>query len=114
MILAGEHAGPEEVERFLAEARAAAKLHHPNIVQVHEIGEHKGLPYLALEYIPGGSLAERWRQKKPTAAEVAGVVEVLARGMHAAHTHGIIHRDLKPANILLDDPADASGAGTPF
>ncbi len=101
MILAGEHAGPDQVQRFLAEARAVAKLQHPNIVQVHEIGEYKNLPYLALEYVAGGSLAQAWKRARPSAADLAALAESLAQAMHVAHQHNIIHRDLKPANILL-------------
>ena len=101
MILAGEHAGPEQVERFLAEARAVAKLQHPHIMQVYEIGEHKQLPYLALEFVAGGSLAQQWRRTKQNASDIAGLMETLARAVHVAHQQGIIHRDLKPANILL-------------
>ena len=100
MILSGEHAGPEQVERFLAEARAVAKLSHPNIVQVFEIGEHKGLPFLAMEFVPGGTLSQRWH-KKPAIHEVVPLIETLARAIDVAHQRGIIHRDLKPANILL-------------
>ena len=59
MILAGAHAGPEQHDRFRAEAEAVARLQHPNIVQIYEVGEHDGRPYFALEYVEGGSLAER-------------------------------------------------------
>ena len=101
MILAGEHAGAEQAARFLVEARAVARLQHPNIVQIHEIGEHQGLPYLSLEYVDGGNLATRLQGSPPSDMEAARLVELLARTVHYAHGRGIVHRDLKPANILL-------------
>ena len=101
MILAGDHAGSEQTARFLAEARAVAHLQHPNIVQIHEIGQHNGLPYFSLEYVEGGSLAARLRDSSPSDLEAAQLVELLARTVHYAHGRGIVHRDLKPANILL-------------
>jgi tetratricopeptide (TPR) repeat protein len=100
MILAGVHAGPGLRARFLAEAEAVARLQHPNIVQIYEVGEAGGCPYLALEYVDGGSLADRLRGTPP-ARDAAGLVETLARAVHAAHEAGIVHRDLKPANVLL-------------
>jgi hypothetical protein len=101
MILAGAHAGPEELARFRTEAEAVARLQHPNIVQIHEIGEHGGYPYFSLEFCPGGSL-DRKLQGTPMEPRAAGeLVETLARAMQAAHDKGIIHRDLKPANVLL-------------
>jgi WD40 repeat protein/serine/threonine protein kinase len=101
MVLAGAHAGRTERERFRAEAEAAARLQHPNIVQVHDVGEHEGRPYLALEYVPGGSLAQHLSGQPLSARSAALMVETLARAMHYAHQQGVIHRDLKPANILV-------------
>ncbi len=101
MILAGGHAGPGERDRFRAEAQAMARLHHSNIVQVHEVGEHQGLPFFSLEYCPGGSLAQKLAATPLPPAEAAGLVETLARAMYAAHQKGILHRDLKPGNVLL-------------
>jgi WD40 repeat protein/tetratricopeptide (TPR) repeat protein/tRNA A-37 threonylcarbamoyl transferase component Bud32 len=100
-ILAGAHSGAEERARFQAEARAVASLQHPNIVQIFEVGEHNGLPFLALEYVEGGSLAEKLGGTPQPAAVAARIVETLARAMHCAHQAGILHRDLKPANVLL-------------
>ncbi len=101
MILAGSHAGPEESVRFLAEAEAVARLQHPNIVQIHHIGEAGGLPYIELEYIAGGGL-DRTLDGTPWAPRrAATLVEALARGIQEAHRLGIVHRDLKPANILV-------------
>jgi len=78
-----------------------ARLQHPNIVQVYEVGERDGLPFFSLEYCAGGSLAQRLDGTPFTAREAAILIETLARAMQAAHEQGIIHRDLKPANILL-------------
>ena len=101
MILSGLHAGPSELARFRTEARAAAQLQHPNIVQIYEVGEAEGRPYLALEYVPGGSLAA-WLTGQPwSPRDAARLVETLARAIQHAHVRGVIHRDLKPANILL-------------
>lgn len=88
-------------ERFNREAEATAKLTHPNIVQVYEVGEHQGQPFLALEYIAGPSLADALKKSRQSPREAAGIVEQLARAVHYAHEQGIIHRDLKPANVLL-------------
>lgn len=101
MILAGGHAGPEQRERFLVEARAVARLQHPHIVQIHEIGEHEGQPYFSLEFVDGGSLARHLDGTPQPPSDAARLVEVLAQATHVAHQKGIVHRDLKPANILL-------------
>jgi serine/threonine-protein kinase len=96
MILAGD-AGPRHVARFRAEAEAVARLSHPNIVQIHEIGEHDGRPYFSLELVEGGSLDRAIQGvPKPTRA-AAALVRRLALAMHSAHERGVIHRDLKPA-----------------
>jgi serine/threonine protein kinase len=101
MILAGSHAGPEELARFRMEAEAVAQLQHPHIVQIYEVGELDGLPYFSLEYVDGGSLAERLDGTPWPGRQAAALVETLARAIHYAHQHGIVHRDLKPANVLL-------------
>ena len=101
MILAGEHAGAEDLTRFKGEAQAVARLAHPHIVTVHEVGEHGGLPYFALEFCPGGSLEKKLAGTPLPPREAAVLVEKLARGMHAAHKVKVIHRDLKPANVLF-------------
>jgi WD40 repeat protein len=112
MILAGVHAGAEEVMRFRAEAEAVARLQHPNVVQVYEVGEHAGLPYFSLEYCPGGSLDRKLAGTPLPPAEAAALVETLARAVQAAHDKGVVHRDLKPANVLL--AADGSLKVTDF
>jgi tRNA A-37 threonylcarbamoyl transferase component Bud32 len=112
MILAGSHAGGQELARFRAEAEAVARLQHPNIVQIYEVGEHGGLPYFTLEFCPGGSLAAQLDGTSLPPHRAAQLVEVLARAVHAAHQCGIIHRDLKPANVLL--AADSTPKITDF
>jgi serine/threonine protein kinase len=101
MILAGAYAGREQLARFRSEAEAVARLQHPNIVQIFEVGEQHGLPYFSLEFCPGGSLAAQLDRTALLPLQAAQLVEVLARAVHAAHEGGIIHRDLKPANVLL-------------
>jgi tetratricopeptide (TPR) repeat protein/tRNA A-37 threonylcarbamoyl transferase component Bud32 len=101
MIRAGALAGGPEVSRFRAEAEAVARLQHPNIVQVYDVGEHGGPPYFSLEFCPGGSLAAKLGRTPLPPGSAAPLVEALARAMHTAHGAGVIHRDLKPANVLL-------------
>jgi formylglycine-generating enzyme required for sulfatase activity/tRNA A-37 threonylcarbamoyl transferase component Bud32 len=106
MILSGEHAGEADLRRFRTEAEAIARLQHPNIVQVHEVGEHDAKPFFALEFCAGGSLNRKldgtpWQPK-----EAARLVETLARAMQAAHDKKVIHRDLKPANVLLTESGE--------
>ncbi len=101
MILAEEHAGAAQVARFKAEAEAVARLHHPGIVQVYEVGERDGRPFFSLEFIDGGSLAQHLRGVPLPPPTAARLVEALARAIHAAHLHQVIHRDLKPANVLM-------------
>jgi tetratricopeptide (TPR) repeat protein/tRNA A-37 threonylcarbamoyl transferase component Bud32 len=114
MVLAGEHAGPESMARFQAEAEAAARLRHPHIVPVHEVGRFAGLPYFTLEFVPGGPLSKRLAGRTLAAADAARLVELLARAVQHAHEQGVVHRDLKPANVLLEDGPDAPpGAWTP-
>ena len=89
------------LERFQAEAEAVARLHHPNIVQIFEVGEQDGSPYLALEFVTGGTLKNRLDGRPQPIRAAVQLVQQLARAVHAAHQRGIVHRDLKPANILL-------------
>jgi WD40 repeat protein len=102
MILAGGHAASKELARFRQEAEAVARLRHPNIVQIYDIGETESRPYFALEYVEEGSLVQRLRGDPQPLAPAVRLVETLAQAIHYAHQHGIVHRDLKPANILLD------------
>ena len=101
MILAGGHAERADLARFRTEAEAVARLQHPNIVQVYEVGEHDGQPFFSLEFCAGGSLDRQARRHAAAAARGGRLVETLARAMHAAHEQTCIHRDLKPANVLL-------------
>ncbi len=106
MILAGPHAGPKELTRFRQEAEAVARLHHPNIIQIYDIGESEGRPYLALEFVAGNSLAHLLRGTPQPHLPAARLIETLAGAIHYAHQQGVVHRDLKPANVLLQ-PADS-------
>jgi WD40 repeat protein/tRNA A-37 threonylcarbamoyl transferase component Bud32 len=101
MMLPGGPANAEERQRFRREAEAAARLQHPNVVQVFEVGEAAGVPYAALEFVDGGSLADRLRQAPVKPGEAAALVEVVSQAVHLAHARGVVHRDLKPANVLL-------------
>ena len=102
MVLTGIHAGPKDLARFRAEAAAIARLQHPNIVQIYDVGEAAGRPYFVLEFVAGGSLAQHLQGTPQPVRPAAQLVETLARAVHAAHANGVIHRDLKPANILLE------------
>lgn len=90
-----------ERQRFFAEARAAARLQHPLIVQMFDVGEHEGVPYCAMELMPGGNLSDKLGGRPQPPREAAALVEQLAGGVQAAHDAGILHRDLKPNNIFL-------------
>jgi serine/threonine protein kinase len=121
MILSGSHAGTEDVTRFRLEAETVARLQHPNIVQIYEVGEHEGIPFLSLEFCNGGTLASRLAGKPLPPREAAALIEQVAHGIQAAHEAGIVHRDLKPGNILLTasgcappPDADLSGEASPL
>lgn len=101
MIRAGGFAQDSELERFRTEAEAVARLRHENIVQIYEVGEHDGVPFFALEYCAGGSLAKKLGGTPLPPLIAAGLVEKLARAIQAAHRQDVVHRDLKPANVLL-------------
>jgi serine/threonine protein kinase len=103
-------AGETELARFRAEADVIARLQHPNIVQIYDVGDVAGRPYFALEYVAGGSLAQYLNGTPQSARLASQFVEVLARAVQAAHANGVVHRDLKPANILLI-PAQQDAAG---
>jgi WD40 repeat protein/tRNA A-37 threonylcarbamoyl transferase component Bud32 len=107
MILAGAHCSPTEAARFRTEAEAIGRLAHPNIVQVHEVNEHQGTAYLSLEYVDGGTLAQKLSGKPQPPRPAAQMVMILARAVQAAHQAGIVHRDLKPGNILLSSQGQA-------
>jgi WD40 repeat protein/serine/threonine protein kinase len=131
MILDGHFASPTFVERFRAEARAAANLQHPNIVPLYEVGERDGLLYFSMELVVGPSLAEALRDGAFPPQRAAACLKTVAEAVHYAHQRGILHRDLKPSNILLDatgeprltdfglakrfvlEPAQPAGSATP-
>jgi serine/threonine protein kinase len=98
-------ANPDSRQRFLREARATAKLKDDHVVAIYQVGEHKGLPFLAMEYLRGESL-EQWlaRGKKLTVGQLLRVARDITRGLAAAHAKGLIHRDIKPANLWLEAP----------
>jgi WD40 repeat protein/tetratricopeptide (TPR) repeat protein/tRNA A-37 threonylcarbamoyl transferase component Bud32 len=107
MILAGGHAGDEERARFRREAEAVARLRHPGIVQIYDVGESEGRPFLSLEFVDGGSLEQKVNGTPLQPREAARLVKAMALAMEAAHSQGVIHRDLKPANILLQRKSEA-------
>src|ERR1041384_5151101 len=102
MILAGPYARKESVRRFRAEAEAAASLQHPNIVAIHEVGEHEGQHYFSMDYVEGKNLAELVRVVPLSARHAAAYLKTISEGIHYAHQTGILHRDLKPSNVLID------------
>ncbi|HEX8200247.1 MAG TPA: serine/threonine-protein kinase [Isosphaeraceae bacterium] len=108
MILASHLASAEQVARFYAEARAAARVEHPHIVGIHEVGQIAGQHYFAMEYVAGQSLAKRLHQGPLPPEAAARCVWEVALAVEHLHAQGIVHRDLKPSNILLD------GAGLPY
>ena len=103
MILAGKLAGEAEVQRFHREAEAAANLQHPNIVAIHEVGEHDGQHYYSMDYVEGRDLGALVRESGPLLpARAAEWLKTIAEAVHFAHQRGTLHRDLKPQNVLLD------------
>jgi formylglycine-generating enzyme required for sulfatase activity/tRNA A-37 threonylcarbamoyl transferase component Bud32 len=101
MIRAIEYASLTDRLRFQIETEAVARLQHPNIVQLYEVGEERGQPFFSLELCDGGTLTEQLKKQRPTPRESAQLIETLARAMHYAHLRGVVHRDLKPGNVLL-------------
>jgi serine/threonine-protein kinase len=102
MILASHLASAEHVRRFQTEARAAAKLRHPNIVQIHEVGQCHGQHYFTMDYIEGESLAQRLARAPLGPQAAARLLSAVARAVEHLHHQGVVHRDLKPSNILMD------------
>jgi tRNA A-37 threonylcarbamoyl transferase component Bud32 len=102
MIGAGALASADEVQRFLREAEAAANLQHPNIVAIHEVGEHDGQHYFSMDYVAGRDLGALVREGPLPAQRAARYVKIIAEAIHFAHQRGTLHRDLKPQNVLID------------
>lgn len=103
MLLFGKFSSDEYIKRFRAEAEAAAGLQHPNIVAIHEIGEHEGQHYFSMDYVEGADLAEVAREGFLPAERAARYLKVIAEAIHYAHQRGVLHRDLKPSNVLIDE-----------
>ena len=103
MILRGNLASLSDLERFRAEAEAAAKLDHPGIVPVYEVGAGDGRPYFTMKYIQGRTLSQILADGPLPSREAARILAAVARAIHFAHSKGVLHRDLKPSNIVLDD-----------
>jgi serine/threonine-protein kinase len=101
-VLQGIAPDPDTTARFRHEAQAIAQMRHPNIVNVYDFGEHEGVPYMIIEYIPGGSLANRLSQGMPDTSTTLKYLRGIAAGLDHAHGLGIVHRDVKPANVLLE------------
>lgn len=108
MILAGQFANPDDVKRFYVEAKSAAKLDHPGIVPIYEIGEFSGQHFFSMKFIEGGSLSSQLPNLVGQQVQAIRLLVEVVKAVHHAHQRGILHRDLKPANILMDKD------GTPF
>ena len=107
MVLAGGHANAAEIARFVAEAEAVAAVRHPSVIQVFDSGEADGHPFMAMEFLPGGSLHAKLKEKgKLTPDDAARLMAKVARGVQAAHDRGIVHSDLKPHNVMLDETGE--------
>jgi serine/threonine-protein kinase len=98
MLLGGEYAGRQDLARFQREAEAVAGLRHENIVRVYDVGDHEGRPYFTMEYVEGGSLADKLTGAPQPARQAAALVATLAEAVRVAHQGGVVHRDLKPGN----------------
>lgn len=107
-ILLHNNEGNTHIERFLKEAQASARLLHPNIVRVHDLGQHNNVYFFTMDYIEGDSLLKAMRSKKYSLRKKVLLLETIARAVHFAHENGVIHRDLKPSNVMLDNE------GTPY
>ena len=102
VISLGQWASKAHLKRFRLEAEAAARLEHPGIVPIHEVGERDGSCYFSMKFVEGGQLDEVVRRAPMSIRQAAELIAKVARTVHYAHQHGILHRDLKPGNILLD------------
>src|SRR5216117_459051 len=102
MILAGQFASQQIIQRFRGEVTAAALLQHPNIVAIHDVGIHDGQHYFSMDYVEGQNLSQLVGTRPLPPAKAARYVKLVAEAIHYAHQHGILHRDLKPSNVLVD------------
>jgi len=103
MILSGPFASVQSVQRFRMEAAAAANLRHPNIVAIHDFGEHQGQPYFSMEFVNGRNLAGLVRDQWLPARQSARYLRIISEAIQCAHQQGTLHRDLKPSNVLIDE-----------
>ena len=103
MIQQGQFCSSEVRQRFQNEAETAARLRHPNLVAIHEVGEHNGIPFFSMEFVKGRTLADLARQGRIRPNIVAQISQSIAETIHYIHTCGVLHRDLKPSNIMIDD-----------
>lgn len=102
VLVAGAHAGLAADERFMREAREAARLRHPHIVAIHEIGRHEGRPFYSMDFIEGEDLSAYVVRSRPGLREAASISAQAAEAVQHAHDHGVLHRDLKPGNLIVD------------
>lgn len=106
MLLAGQFATKQFVQRFRAEASAVAVLQHPNIVAIHQVGFQEGQHFFSMDHVQGQNLAQLVGQRPLPSAKAASYLKAIAEAMHYAHKQGILHRDLKPSNVLIDSATD--------
>jgi WD40 repeat protein len=111
---AGRLGSPQDRERFLREGRNAARLRHPNIVPVHEVGQHDGLPYLVTDFVAGVTLSDFLTGRRLTFREAAELTAQVADALAYAHGQGVVHRDVKPSNIMLECPPGSPALGRPL
>ena len=102
MIRTAEFASEDEIRRFHGEAEAVARLDHPNIVSLYEVGQHQGQHYFSMAYVDGQSLADQLRKRLPATRTAAEYLKTAAEAMYYAHQRGVVHRDIKPGNVLID------------
>lgn len=106
MIHQGQFRSPEMRRRFQNEAETVARFRHPNLVAIHEVGEHNGIPFFSMEYVQGRTLSDLRRQGRIRPQVVAQITQTIAETIHYIHGCGVLHRDLKPSNVMIDQNSD--------